>query len=371
MHPEVDNLRTPPLRRCKPTDGIFTACPVARTLLKEKAMRITTMVLVCSSIAACMPGGELRHNGTNEPDAAVTSTPACTSPTSVSGDLSISGDFSSVPTTCWTLSGKLTLTGSAVSSLAKLGPLQSVGALEIGNTMLTKIDAAQAIAVAGDVSIHDNEALADVSSLAPATTLNDVTVENNAALADLAKLSTVTLITGAVSIQNNAKLATIDLSQVTRIEGAFTIASNTAATTVNLAALQSVGPLTIKNNGALTSLGSFAALQFVHGDLVIDSNPVLAKLSDAMTSTIQAVDASITITNNPKLADLGELSHAGLALSINITDNAQLGYCYAREVGCCVYHQGTAQTHNDLNQNCSSHSWCYDQNGGCYAYTNN
>jgi hypothetical protein len=366
-------LRTPPLRRIDSTGEISTACRVARSLLKEEAMRITTTLFVCSTLGACLPSSRIHHVDDVDAGGSNTTTQqTCDSPTVVTGDLTINGsDFSMVPSTCWTLGGKLMLSGSSVTSLDKLGTLQSATAIEISHTALTKLDTKQALAVTGDVSIHDNATLSDISNLAPATTIASLYVVNNGALADLAKLSTVQTIAGAVLFETNNKLATLDLSQVARIEGTLTIQNNAVLATTKLPALASVYTFTVRNNPVLTSFGSLGALQYVHGDLLIDNNVLLAGLSDAMTGTIATIDSSLTITNNPVLTSLGQLAHTGLAPTINISNNQQLGWCLAREVGCCVQHDGTATTQNDMNQNCQTHSWCYQQNGGCYAYTNN
>lgn len=329
-------------------------------------MRLTTMLFVCSAAAGCVTVEHRpRHDGVD----AGTTTRTCDTVQSVPGDLTVSGTtaFASVPSTCWSLAGKLSITGASVTTLAKLGDLRAVKDLEIGGTKLTRIDVAAPFDVTGDVYIHDNDALTDLANVAPAGAIAGLRIVNNAALTSVGGLGHATSVTGAVAITSNAKLTAFDLSAVTRIDGPLTIANNAALASTRLSALTSVHALTVQSNAALTSLGSLGALKFVHGDLVIDGNAKLAGLADAMTTAIETIDGALTITNNGALATIGQLGHTGLALSITVTGNAALPYCAAREIGCCVNHQGYATIQNNQNDSCGTHSWCW--NNGCpFAY---
>jgi hypothetical protein len=125
----------------------------------------------------------------------------------------------------------------------------------------------------------------------------------------------------------------------------------------------------VQSNPVLTSLGGVGSLSFVHGNLVIDSNLALAKLSDAFTNALTTIDGTLTITNNSALVDIGALDHTGLTTGVDVSNNASLPYCTARPIGCCVDHPGTANLGGNLDNGagCAAHSWCW--NNGCpYAY---
>ena len=73
--------------------------------------------------------------------------------------------FTDLPTGCWELGGKLTLRGPAISSLDKLGDLRTVGSLELDSTDLSAIDTPSPIDVTGDIAIHHNSKLVDISNV--------------------------------------------------------------------------------------------------------------------------------------------------------------------------------------------------------------
>jgi len=365
-------MRTPPHPRTTANHGIQGLSPLACTLLKETIMRPHLMLVFPLLTAACV---EVPHAQYFEHDAgtadAGSATPTCSSPQLVSGDLTISStsDFTNIPATCWQLGGKLTINSASVTSLAMLGKLTSVSDLELGTTGLTKVDAGMTIAVSGDVYVHDNASLTDLSGVAAGTTrIGSLVVTNNAVLTNLGGLSEVQAVTDVTTITDNPKLTTLDLHAAQRLEGGLDVETNAAMTSIDLSSLTSSGAFTVKNNAVLTGI-SLGALQYVHGGgMLIDTNAQL-DLS-GMTSTIEQIDGFLQITNNPKLTHLGQLAHAvTVGSTMNLSNNQTLNHCTAREVGCCVAHQGTASTSGDPGNDgdCPNHSWCW--NGGCpYSY---
>jgi hypothetical protein len=332
-------------------------------------MRTTPMTILCS-LAAC--AAEVGHHGgyQGSPDGGVAAN--CTNAQTVTGDYTITGasGFRNIPTGCWNLTGKLQLSGSSITSVAQLGDLRHVDALELDGTALARFDSKSPVEVAGSITIHNNAQLTDVANIVTmdAATLTNVIVDYNPQLTKLA-LPRVTRVTGALAIGFNDKLTTVDLSRAARLEDGAIFCDNAVLATLNLSALQSVGPLTIRHNAALASLGSLAALQFVHGDLTIDNNAKL-DLAGYTTGTIQHIDGSLVITNNTALTGVGQLTHAGGAgVGVAITGNSQLDYCPAKEIGCCVAHRNYASIANNTTTTCTQHSWCWTQQQGCpYLY---
>jgi hypothetical protein len=350
----------------------------ARRLLKDSTMRTTIKALLCSLLAtACAPIGE--RGGNDGPDAGVSdggsASTVCDNYEQRTLDLTISGDsgFSGLPTKCWKLVGKLTLSGPAVTSLAKLGDLREVRDLVIDNTGLTKLDTKSQLQVTGDIAIKNNTSLTEIANLTVAPIVKTVTVEYNAQLTSLGGLAKTGIVTGATTIRNNAKLATVELGSVTRLEGGATISDNAALKSLDLKSLQSVGNFVIRNNGALTSLGSMSALEFIHGALTIDNNDALVTLDNTMMSGSAFgdrkvwVDTTVSVTNNAVLTEIGAIAHFKYVVgSVTVTGNGQLTYCEAREVDCCVDTDVMVINANKTTScNTSGYSWCLAETGNC------
>jgi hypothetical protein len=329
-------------------------------------MRTSTSLLLCSALAACAQVGE-RGGHQAGPDAGSATTRTCDNLETVTGDLTITGSsgFDGLPEGCWELTGKLTLRGPAVTSLDKLGDLRSVAGLELDSTALTRIDTPSAIDVTGDVMIHHNNQLADLGNIQPHGELATLDVEYNAALTTLGGLSEVTRVTGTTTISDNVKLVTLDLSRATRLEGGLDIEDDNALTTVKLDQLTSVGNLTLRHNGALSSITSLAALQYVHGTLTVDDNDNLGGL-DSMSGTMTSIDGSIIVSGNANLSSLGQLTHVGVVGgSVSITSNGNLDYCQPQPFSCCMQIAGTLQISGNRTTSCQTHSWCWSNNNGC------
>jgi len=355
-----------------PSAEIDYACRPARPLLKESTMRTTIQALLCSVLAtACAPVGE--HGGDHDgPDAGVdggTASGSCDNYETRTLDLTVSGtsSFTGLPAGCWRLNGKLTLSGPAITSLAKLGDLREVKDLIVDGTALTKFDTKSAVTVSGAIVVKNNSSLADIANIKAASTVSSVDVEANAALTGLGGLNQIGIVAGATTISNNAKLATIDLGHATRLEGGITIADNLAATSINLDQLQSTQDFTVRNNGALTSLGSLAALHNVHGTFTIDNNDNLASLENTLMTASTVVDYTVVITGNAKLAKLGGITHMQYVTgSVTASNNGALSACEVRTIDCCVdTGQIVASGNASSTCNTTGYSWCYAQNGVC------
>jgi hypothetical protein len=381
MHPWVDKPKSSPTGAKSPSIEIDYGRATARPLLKESTMRITTKALLCSLTSllatACAPIGE-RGDDNDGPDAGTdggSASTVCDNYEQRSLDLTISGDagFTGLPTKCWKLNGRLTLTGPAVTSLAKLGDLREVSDLVIDGTALTKLDTKAALQVSGDITIKNNNSLTDIANLSLTPYVDSIVVEYNQALTSLGGLSKAGIITGATSIRNNAKLATVALGSVTRFEGGLTISDNAALKSLDLKALVSIGNFVIKNNGALTSIGSMPALEYIHGSLTIDNNDALTTLDNTMMAgstwadrKVQ-VDFAVSVTNNAALTEIGAVAHfTRIGGSATITGNGQLTFCEAREVDCCVnVSSGLIDANKTTSCNTSGYSWCNQELGYC------
>jgi hypothetical protein len=317
-------------------------------------------------VGACAPLGS--RDGDNDTDAGVDAAAAggpCTDLTELTMDITVTGSagFNDLPTSCWTLNGKLVLAGPAVTSLAKLGDLRRVTDLEIDDTDLTTFDTASSIDVTGTISVHHNDRLTDIDKVMPKTTVTAIAIEHNAMLANLGNLHAASVVSTTTSIVDNPKLTSIDLGSARRLEAGLTISDNPLVTTIDLHSLESAGPLSIAHNAALTAITTSATLTNVHGGLVIDDNDALATLGTFGLSLI--VDANLLISNNAALADVGKLGRAQRIFgTAQITGNSALSTTRAHDIGCCVLTAAYAASNNQ-GTNCSGNHWCKD-NHGCY-----
>src|SRR5688572_1154323 len=219
MHPSVDKTKSAPTPGKSPSIEIDYARRAARSLLKESTMRTTIQALLCSLAACAAPiGGNYGDDDDVSPDAgvdggAVTGCPAGEEITKTM-DLTVSGtsSFTNLPTQCWRLNGKLTVSGVAVSSLAKLGDLRGVKDLVIENTSLTTLDTTAPLQVEGAIRIVGNAKLTDLTKLEPSVTqISSIVVDNNPVLANLGGLGKVTRVMGETTITSNPKLTSIAL----------------------------------------------------------------------------------------------------------------------------------------------------------------
>jgi len=367
MQPSVYRLRSAPTPSVIATRGIHIVNRTARSVLKEMNMRTTTQLLLCSLLAGCAQVGEGGRYYGSVDGGAGSATRTCDDLTSLPGDMTITGSsgFTDLPAGCWELGGKLTLRGPAISSLDKLGDLRTVGSLELDSTELSAVGTPSPINVTGDIAIHHNTKLVDISNVQAHGDLSSLMVEYNDVLPSLGGLSDVTRVTGATMIENNPKLAVLDLSHATRLEGGLAIQDNDALTSIDLGDLTSVGSFTVNHNVALTTIKSLSSLQYVHGTLTVNDNDKLTGL-DGMSAAMTSIDGGISITGNAALASLGQLTHTGVVGgSVSISSNASLDYCEPQPFTCCMQITGVLTITGNRSTSCQAHSWCYSNNNGC------
>jgi hypothetical protein len=369
VHPSVDKASAGPTPIKSSTTEILYDDTTARPMLWRLTMRTTTalatLAALITGLGACVAPISDRTHDDFGADAGVTSTQTgCDNYKIVTMDLTVSGaaSFNNLPTTCWKLSGKLTVTGPAVTSLAKLGDLREVSDLEVDESALTKFDSKGPIDVSHDIYIHNNSSLTDLTNVVAKTQVNSVRVEYNPVLTNFGGVGRASVVAGATTIQDNVKLTTIDLSSAQRLEGGVTITDNTVLTTIQLTALQSVGGVTISRNPALTNLSNMSAMTNIHGAFTLDNNNALVTLGTFGTSI--TVDTNISITNNAKLADTGAILHATRVFgTVAINYNAALDVTKAHDIGCCVPTGAFGATGNKTTQ-CAGNHYCLQSSGG-------
>jgi hypothetical protein len=387
MHPGVDIVRTPSPIRSSATTGSHATSPLARTLLDlEKPMRFTTLpttlIVVTASLAAACAGevGSTRKPGRHDPMPTADAT--CEK---LENDVVVrtAADMTALPKTgCYDIYGKLTIQGSAITSLAGLNELNSVNELDLDHTSITAIDTKLPVGIYGKLTVTGNAKLTDLKKLSFETAATGILIDGNAQLATLDALGALGLdeprlgeIDGDLAVTGNAALTELPLASLTRVTGAVTISGNAKLKTVDLAKLAATGhveladnplltqltgfaattingDLAIRNNAALTTLGPMTALYRVTGSVTIDHNTALTSLA-AFTPTIKLVDQALTISNNPNLTDLGALKHLQLVGAITITNNASLIVCRAMEIDRCVQHPVAAVIDHNNDTNCN------------------
>lgn len=343
-------------------------------------MRLLLPTLAAAlAMPGCTPLGQPVGDRGDGPDAGRAGA-ACDDPTHKAIDLTISPSvgYDDVPGGCWRLDGRLTVSG-AITSLSMLGDLRGVSELVIDGTDLARLDLPDGLEVTGAVTIRNNPQLADLEGLrvpgdaSCLTYLERVTVEDNAALTDLGGLAALTCVSGPVEIRNNVRLSEIALDRARRLEGGLEIRDNTALTRVSVGAVESItGDLVLHHNAALTEIAPLSQLRFLHGSLIVTDNDALTGLAAMLPATPIAIEGALTITDNATLTDLGAVARVQRVYGLlTIARNAQLDFCPAREVGCCVPHTGYAQIYDNRTSSCSQgHSWCWAQAGNTcpYAY---
>ena len=363
-------------------------------------MHATTVAFLLAT-TACVP--EAPRTTTTTAD------PKCASTQTLTRDLVVdSGTMAeAVPAGCWTLAGKLTIRGSAVTSLAMLGDVRGASEIVLDNTLLAAFDTVATLEVSGPITITRNARLTSIAKLRAGTSATLVSIDGNPLLASLGgAFDELAQVASTITVRNNPVLATLDLPKLelvgdSQIGQAFLITNNAALTDIELPAftypnrleisnnpkLATIGDLpatqivsdlvirnnpalgalpafpslgkvggtlTISNNATLSSLGDLSAVTYL-GGLTVDANPALTSI-DGLSTSLGAQIYTLSITNNGALTDLGRLAHEGYN-AITITSNAQLSSCKAREVDVCTNH--TAQStisSNHTQSNCQS--WC-------------
>jgi hypothetical protein len=345
--------------------------------MRTTALTSSLLALMAAGAGCAQIGGGM---GDMTGADAGTEADSCDTPIVKTMDVTLSDatTMKTIPTTgCWQLKGTLTVSGTA-TSLAKLGDLRTVDDLVINNAGLASIDTMMPLAVTHSIDVEGN---ANLASLANVTLPNDascityidsVTVKANPKLTDLGGVANMMCVASAAIISNNVNLTAVHLDQAQRLEGGLEISYNDRMTTLTLGNVQSIThDMIIQNNKALTAFTTLAKLHYMHGSVFIDSNPVLTNLpTEMVTSPSPTVEVNLTITNNATLTQLGAFTKLfGVNGIINITNNAQLDYCQAQEIGCCVGHNGTAMiSSGNKSHTCSTHPTCWAANGNRCLY---
>jgi hypothetical protein len=342
-----------------------------------------SLAIATSLVAACTEGGARRtmSNSTGDDDGG---DETCAK---VEKDIAIrsEADFAAAKlpqTGCYDLYGKLTLTGTGVTSLAGLKELNSVNELELDHTGLTTIDSPRPIGIYGRLAVTGNAKLTGLAQLSFEEAATGIVIDSNAALASLEPLALgspkLEEVTGDLAITNNAALTAARTPYLTRVAGAVSISGNAALTTIDLGRLAQSGRVAIANNAKLTSIAGFAsgasatiggdlaisgnaalatlgtmsALYRVTGSVTIDNNAALTNLA-AFTTSLRFIDQTLTVTNNPKLLDLGALKYVSLVNAIRITNNTALVACRAIEIDQCVAHSTSSVINNNKQVACN------------------
>ncbi len=260
---------------------------------------------------------------------------------------------------------------------------RAVGITIQDNPMLTSLEGLVDLTKVegGDFVIRGNAKLATLSLPA----LNEVTgrfeISDNGALVNVDGLSELATIGGELTIYGNAKLETIKLPRFTAANGPTRISNNAALTSIDVANLETVkrfeisdnqglkqfsgfraqqigGDLMVRNNKSLGSLGSMFSLDSILGQVTIDNNAALTTLG-TFTLTLRNVTSTLTVSNNPQLGDLGQISHMnGIAGSVSIANNTKLPYCKALEIDHCVATGAVSIVGNLNTQTTNCDCWC-------------
>jgi len=340
----------------------------ARPMLYGLTMRTTSLALVSLLTACVAPIGDRTHDDFG-PDAGVdgsTATGACDNLKTVTMNLTVTGsaNFNNLPTTCWKLNGTLTISGPAVTSVDKLGDLREVTNLEINDADISAFNTKTTVEVGGDIYIHNNDKLTDISKIVAKSTVKSLRVEFNPLLTNLGSTNKATIVSGLTSITNNPKLGTVDLSSAQRLEGGVAISDNAALTTIQLTTLQSVGAFSVERNPLLTTLSNMSSMTQVHGLFTINDNDSLVTLGQFGTGI--TFGNSITISNNLKLADVGALQYAGSVLgTMAFNNNSALDVTRAHDVGCCVPGTGAFSASGNKTTTCNGNHYCLNTQQNC------
>jgi hypothetical protein len=346
--------------------------------MRSSTLTPTLLLALTSLTAACL--GEV--GGSRKPgprDPVTTTGGTCVK---VDKDVTIrsAADMTALPRTgCYDVYGKLTLQGSAITSLAALDGINSVNELDLDHTGLTAIDTRRPLGIYGKLTVTGNAKLTNLAQLSFETASTGILIDGNAALATLDPLGLddpkLAEVDGDVAITGNAALISVPLKNVTKVTGSLTVSGNATVKLIDLSKLAATGHLeiadnaqlttltglpattingdfAIRNNAALTALGAMSALYRVTGNLTIDHNAALGNLA-AFTTSVKFVDQGLTITNNQNLADLGALKHLQLVGAITITNNQNLVTCRALEIDRCVQHLTTSVITSNLDASCN------------------
>jgi hypothetical protein len=196
-------------------------------------------------------------------------------------DIDTSEDIAAI-SSCTEITGDLTIEYSALSSLAGLENLTSVGGtLEIAsNVSLTSLNGLEGLTSVGELDIRNNNSLTSLTGL---ENLGSVEVglrinSNWVSLTSLNGLEGLTSVGGILYISSNRALTSLaGLENLDSVGGILAISTNALASLNGLENLTSVGGyLSISSESALTDLCPLYNLNLYFSSLYIRDNAALA-----------------------------------------------------------------------------------------------
>ena len=217
-------------------------------------------------------------------------------------------------TGCYAISGRLSISGTDITSLSSLSGITSVGGdLNIGyNAALTNLNGLSGItgSVGGNLSISGNPALTNLDGLSGITSIGgSLYIGENVALTNLDGLSGLTSVGGPLTIQYNAALTNLDgLAGITSVGGNLSINENVALTNLDgLSGITSVGgDLSIRSNSNLGDcIGITPLLGWPDGppdDLVVGAIAVQSNSSGC--NSVEEILASVTGPTQPVITEV-------------------------------------------------------------------
>ena len=352
--------------------------------MKVTTLRLSVALSALTLFTACVGevGGGSAGRGRKAGDGSGSGSDANCEDVTTAVSIRSAAEFDALPKGCWDLYAPLTIQGSAITSINKLGNLIGADSIEIIGTNLTTIDTAKPLNVYGPVTISGNSTLRDLKNMVVERADNidlGVAIEDNAALVSLDGLVDLARVDADLTIAGNPALTSVSLKRLKQVDGSVRITNNAALTSIDLSGATTIHKIEVQNNANLTTFAGLAATELA-GDLVIRTNPKLSSLgtmgslsriggsltiddNDALvdiggfTTTMQYVTGAVTIANNGALTGLGQLSHFQGIATASITNNTSLSFCRAQEVEHCVGSVGTVTISNNA-QDDDCQCWC-------------
>ena len=182
------------------------------------------------------------------------------------------------------ISGSLVVTDNSALTALRLPALKVVGASldVVSNPALGQLSLPALTQINERLMIQDDPALHDLGGLPRLTTVGGLTLRQNRTLSYLGGWSSLLLVRGRIEVLANEALGWLALSSVSDLRDVV-VKQNPALVTLLLAAGDPeraraiLGNVEIQDNAALSSVKILAGE--VHGDVLIQRNPLLQELS--------------------------------------------------------------------------------------------
>jgi len=233
---------------------------------------------------------------------------------------------------CSAIVGDLNIEGGvSIVDLSPLSQITSVGGdvKLFQNQFLSDLTGLDNLTtVGGLLRISENDALTDLSKFNNITSVHSIQINHNLVLERLGSFHNIFTIEGDIDIFGNYEMVAADgLSALTMVEGEFDFSGNYNVTDIssfsNLTEvkgsfriieqreltsmegfdnLQSVGSFSLNFANNMTSLDGLESLNYVFGNVYIETNPVLTDMTALSGMTL--VSGDIDIINNNSLVDL-------------------------------------------------------------------